>query len=472
MTSQQLQDSMLAQMGSAELFEQAQKYACEYLKGIPRRRVFPDERALDALRAFDEPLPESPSEPREILRQLHEHGSPATVATSGGRYFGFVTGGTIPAALAARWLSDAWDQISALYLLSPVVSRLETVCEKWVVELLGLPAGTVMGLVSGTSSATMCGLAAGRNELLRRQGWDASEQGLFGAPALRVVMTEQAHATVPKALGLLGLGRARVEFVPADREGRLIVAKMPELDSRCLVIAQAGNVNSGSFDDLAEIGARVRAADAWLHVDGAFGLWAAASRSYANLTAGLERADSWSVDAHKTLNTPYDCGIILCRQPHALVSALHAADAYILYGEHRDGMLYTPEMSRRARVVDLWATLKALGRSGVEGLVDRLCAHAARFGRELEARGFRVPNEVVFNQVLVACENAELTRATLRRIQESGECWCGGSEWEGEPVIRISVCSWATTESDVDRSIAAFVAAREGALRELEVAGK
>ena len=472
MTSQQLQDSMLAQMGSAELFEQARRQACEYLEGIRERRVFPDERALDALRAFDEPLPESPSEPREILRQLHEHGSPATVATSGGRYFGFVTGGTIPAALAARWLSDAWDQISALYLLSPVVSRLETVCEKWVVELLGLPAGTVMGLVSGTSSATMCGLAAGRNELLRRQGWDASEQGLFGAPALRVVMTEQAHATVPKALGLLGLGRARVELVPADREGRMIVAKMPELDSRCLVIAQAGNVNSGSFDDLAEIGARVRAADAWLHVDGAFGLWAAASRSYANLTAGLERADSWSVDAHKTLNTPYDCGIILCRQPHALVSALQAADAYILYGEHRDGMLYTPEMSRRARVVDLWATLKALGRSGVEGLVDRLCAHAARFGRELEARGFRVPNEVVFNQVLVACENAELTRATLRRIQESGECWCGGSEWEGEPVIRISVCSWATTESDVDRSIAAFAAAREGALRELEVAGK
>ena len=470
MTAQELQNAMLAQVGSAELFEQARAYACEYMEGIRERRVFPDGPALDRLRAFDEALPESPTDPQEILRLLHEHGSPATVATTGGRYFGFVTGGAVPAALAAKWLSDVWDQVTALYLLSPAVSRLEAICQKWVVDLLGLPAGTVAGLVSGTSAATMCGLAAGRNELLRRQGWDASQRGLFGAPELRVVMTEQAHATVPKALALLGLGRARVELVPADRQGRMIVATMPELDSRCLVIAQAGNVSTGSFDPLEEIGLRVRRAGAWMHVDGAFGLWAAASRTYGHLTKGMEAADSWSVDGHKTLNTPYDCGIVLCRDSRALVSALQASDAYILYGEHRDGMLYTPEMSRRARAVELWATLKALGRSGVEALVDRLCGHAARFGSELGTRGFRILNDVVFNQVLVACESAELTNATLRFVQESGECWCGGSTWEGEPVIRISVCSWATTASDVDRSVAAFVNARARALRELEPA--
>lgn len=468
MTPEELQGEMLAQARSAELFGQAQAYAREYMDGIRERRVFPGARDLDGLRAFDEPLPESPCDPREILRLLHEHGSPATVATTGGRYFGFVTGGAIPAALAARWLADAWDQVAALYLLSPVVSRLEAICEKWVVDLLGLPAGTVAGLVSGTSAATMCGLAAGRNELLRRQGWDASGRGLFGAPELRVVMTEQAHATVPKALALLGLGRARVELVPADRQGRMIVAKMPDLDARCLVIAQAGNVSTGSFDSLDEIGDRARRSGAWLHVDGAFGLWAASSRSYGNLTRGLEKADSWSVDGHKTLNTPYDCGIILCRDADALVSALQATDSYILYGEHRDGMNYTPEMSRRARAVELWATLKALGRTGVEALVDRLCAHAARFGGELGTRGFRILNDVVFNQVLVACESAELTNATLRHVQESGECWCGGAMWQGEPVIRISVCSWATTTTDVERSVAAFVNARERATRELE----
>jgi len=467
MTPQRLQESMLAQVGSAELFEKAREYACDYMDGIRERRVFPDGRALGRLQIFDEPLPESPTEPGEVIRQLHEHGSPATVATSGGRYFGFVTGGAIPTALAAKWLADVWDQVTALYVLSPVASRLEATCEKWVVELLGLPSGTVAGLVSGTSSATMCGLAAGRNELLRRLGWDVSERGLFGAPAIRVVMTDQAHATVPKALALLGLGRARVEAVPTDRQGRLIVEKMPDLDSRCLVIAQAGNVSTGSFDPLDAVGDRCRAAGAWLHIDGAFGLWAAAAPSYRHLTAGLEKADSWSVDGHKTLNTPYDCGIVLCRDGRALVSALQAADSYILYGEHRDGMLYTPEMSRRARAVELWATLKALGRTGIETLVGRLCEHASRFEAQLRARGFRILNDVVFNQVLVACETPDLTKATLRHLQESGECWCGGAAWEEEPVIRISVCSWATTTEDVDRSVAAFTDARERASSEL-----
>ena len=463
-----LQERMLAQMGSRELFQPAQAFARAYMMGVRERNVFPTDEALAGLAEFDEPLPDGPEDAVEILRRLQAHGSPATVATTGGRYFGFVVGGALPAATAARWLADAWDQVSALHVISPVASRLEEVCERWIVDLLGLPADTVAGFVSGTSSATLCGLAAGRNVLLERTGWDANQRGLFGAPELRVVMSEQAHATVPKALALLGLGRERVEFVPADDQGRMIPSRMPGLDGRCLVIAQAGNVNSGSFDPLDEIGERARRAGAWLHVDGAFGLWAAASRDKRALTRGIEAADSVSVDAHKTLNAPYDSGVILCRHRDALVSALQATESYILYGERRDGMLYTPEMSRRARAIELWATLKALGRSGVEELVDRLCRHARRFADLLAARGFRVLNDVVFNQVLVACERPELTAATLAGIERSGECWCGGATWRGEPVIRISVCSWATTEADVDRSVEAFARASEEAERSLD----
>ncbi len=451
---------MFAQLERAEIFAQAKEHALAYLAASRTRRVYPDAAALAGLAVFDEPLPVAPGDPSAILRLLHEHAAPATVATTGGRYFGFVTGGAVPAALAARWLSDVWDQAAALHVLSPAVSRLEAVCERWTVDLLGLPADTRAGFVSGTSAATLCGLAAGRNTLLARQGWDVNARGLFGAPALRVIVSEQAHATVFKALALLGLGRERVELAPHDEQGRIVAARMPALDATCLVIAQAGHVNTGAFDPLAEITTRARAAGAWVHVDGAFGLWAAASPAKAHLVAAMADADSWSVDAHKTLNAPYDSGIILCRDGGALVSALQAVESYILYGDQRDGMLYTPEMSRRARAVELWATYKALGRAGIAELVDRLCAHAARFGERLAAEGFHVRNDIVFNQVIVACDTPALTQATLRGVQESGECWVGGATWRGEPVIRVSVCSWATTEADVDRSVAAFAAAR------------
>jgi len=458
-----LQHEMLSAIGSRELFDQAREYAHAYMDATLTRRAFPDDEALGALAAFDEPLPDEPERPAEILRMLHEHGSPATVAASGGRYFGFVTGGALPAALAARWLADVWDQNPVLYVLSPVISQLESTCERWIADLLRLPAGTVAGFVSGTSTATLCGLAAGRYALLERAGWNVNSEGLAGAPPLRVIVNEQAHASVFRALEVLGFGSARLERAAADDEGRMRLDSMPELDARCLVIAQAGHVNSGAFDPLDEIGDRVRRANAWLHVDGAFGLWAAASRSKRVLTRGIEKADSWSVDAHKTLNAPYDNGLVLCRHASTLAVALHASGSYLQFSDRRDGMLYTPEMSRRARAVDLWATLKALGRSGVEDLVDRLCLHAERFAAKLKAQGFRVLNDVVFNQVLAACETPELTRATLEHIQRSGECWCGGAEWRGEPVIRISVCSWATTAEDIDRSVAAFVAAREAA---------
>jgi len=347
-----------------------------------------------------------------------------------------------------------------MYVTSPLTSQLESTCEKWLVDVFGLPAGTAAGFVSGSSSAILCGLAAARNELLKRQGWDVNADGLFGAPNLRVIVGAQAHTAVFKALALLGLGKARVETVPTDGQGCMRAEQLPALDSHCLVIAQAGNVNSGGFDPFDEICDRAQRASAWVHIDGAFGLWAAGSRTRKYLTQGIEKADSWSVDAHKTLNSPYDCGIILCKDREALVTAMHAPASYLVYSERRDGMQYTPEMSRRARAVELWATLKSLGKDGLEELVERLCEHARHFAEELRGKGFRILNEVVFNQVLVACDTPELTRATLDTIQKSGECWCGGAVWNGEPVIRISVCSWATTETDVQRSISAFMNAR------------
>jgi glutamate/tyrosine decarboxylase-like PLP-dependent enzyme len=459
-----LQDRMNAAAADRGLFRQAADHACDYMAGVARQPVFPPPEAVAGLAAFDEALPDGPCDPSAMLALLHQAGSPATATSTGGRYFGFVNGGTLPPALAARWLADAWDQNAAMYVSSPVASRLEAVCERWLAQLLGLPAGCVAGFVGGTSTATTVGLASARQHLLARQGWDVNANGLFGAPPIRVVLGDEAHGTVLKALALLGLGRERVERVPVDRNGRMRAEAMPALDCHTLVIAQAGNVNTGAFDPLEAVCDRAGAAGAWVHVDGAFGLWAAASPRLRHLTAGMDRADSWSVDAHKTLNAPYDCGIVLCRHPEATVAAMQNTGAYIVYSDKRDGMLYTPEMSRRARGVELWATLKALGRSGAAELVEGLCERAAQAARQLREAGFRVLNEVVFNQVLVACDTPEWTQATLQALQASGECWCGGSTWQGQGAIRMSVCSWATTPQDIDRTVAAFVAAREKSL--------
>ncbi len=450
-------------VGSRDLFEKAKEHALDYMLAAATRRVFPTDDALARLAAFDEELPDGPADPVDIIDMLHAAGSPATVAQTGGRYFGFVNGGITPAALAARWISDAWDQNAALHVISPVASTLETVCERWLVDLLGLPAQTAAGFVSGTSTATLCCLAAGRDELLRRAGWDAGARGLFGAPEIRIVLGAQAHSTVYKALSILGLGRERVETVPADSQGRMRADLLPSLDARTLLVLQAGNVSTGSFDPFLEICGRAREAGCWVHVDGAFGLWAAASERHRHLTRGMELADSWSADAHKTLNAPYDNGIALCRNRDALTGAMRMSGAYIVYSEKRDGMLYTLDMSRRARSAELWATLKNLGRRGVAEMVDGLCDMAALFARRLASHGFTICNEVCFNQVLVTCESAPLTTATLAAIQASGECWCGGTQWKGRPAIRISVCSYMTTAEDVERSVQAFVKARASA---------
>ena len=459
-TTHSIREKMFAQVADKKLFEQAQSYAYAYMDEVNHRCVYPDATTIEKLSAFEEPLPADPQSATEILKLLHEYGSPATVAQTGGRYFGFVNGNAVPVALAARWLSDVWDQNAVLHVASPTVAKLEQICEQWVCDLLGLPPGTGIGLVSGSSIAIVCGLAAARHVILKNQGWDVNEDGLFGAPPFQVVVSQQAHSSVFKALSLLGLGKNRVTLIPADSQGRLDTTYLPPLDSNTLVILQAGNVNTGSFDDFETVCNLAQSTGAWVHIDGAFGLWAAASPKTQYLTKGIEKADSWSVDGHKTLNTPYDCGIVLCKNRNALIEAMQASGSYIQYSENRDNMLYTPEMSRRARAVELWATIKFLGQSGIADLIDGLCERALQFAEQLKANGFHVLNDVVFNQVLVACNSPEITKATLTSIQASGECWCGQTVWQDMPAIRISICSWSTTSDDIERSVQAFVKAR------------
>lgn len=463
MDIEDLQNLMSSAKSDEQLFEKSKQYALDYMQTIDGRRVFPDDDVIAGLDSFDEPLPESPTPPAELLQMLHEKGSPATVAQTGGRYFGFVNGNIFPPALAAKWLADTWDQNPALYVISPIAAQLEMVCEKWLVSLLGLPRETAAGFVSGTSTATLCGLAAGRDALLTANGWDSQAKGLMGAPELRVVIGAQAHATVYKALSLLGLGRDRIISVPADEQGRIVSEEIPELDDSTLLILQAGNVNSGAFDDFAAICGRAREAGAWTHIDGAFGLWAACAAVTRHLTAGIELADSWSVDAHKTLNAPYECGIVLCRDRDALISSMQASGSYIMYGDKRDNMLYTPEMSRRARGVDLWATMKALGQSGIDALISGLHQRAVQLADELREEGFTILNEIAFNQVLVSCGTSESTLTTLAHLQEEGTCWAGGAKWQGNNVIRLSVCSWATTKEDITATVQAFCRARKAA---------
>ncbi len=457
-----LRYSMHREQQSKSLLEQAKGYAYEYADGAAQRNVFPSKQALANLEQFVEDLPASSGDATAILKQLHEYGSPATTAQTGGRYFGFVNGGILPVTLATKWLSDFWDQNTALYAMSPIASKLEEICERWLRQLFGLPDSTVAGFVSGTSSAILCGLAAARYRLLQNQGWDFNQQGHNGAPALRIIAGRHIHGAVTKAVALLGFGLDNIEWVEGDDQGRILPEQLPQLDGSCIVLLQAGNVNSGSFDPFDGICDRANEVGAWVHIDGAFGLWAGATKRLKHLTQGMEKAHSWSVDGHKTLNTPYDSGILLCRDRDALIMALQASGAYLNFSENRDGMLYTPEMSRRARAIELWAALKYLGADGVDELVYGMHERALQFAEELGAAGFEILNDVVFNQVIVAPADKDAeTDKILAAIQDSGECWVGGSVWQGKKVIRVSVCSWVTSPEDVSRSVQAFIKARD-----------
>ncbi len=454
-----LQKKMYREIQEQQLFEKAQEYAMQYINTVFDRNVHPTDKALENLTHFDENMPKTASNSSTILDMLHQYGSPATVTQLGGRYFGFVNGSTIPIGLATKNLATYWDQNPAMHVISPIASKLETVVEKWLIALFNFPDRTAVGFVSGTSTANFCGLAAARYRILKRQGWDINERGLFDAPKIRIVTSRQAHSTILKAISLLGFGKNNIEWVAVDNQGRIIPEQVPELDENTIVILQAGNVNTGSFDAFDYICTKATNANAWVHIDGAFGLWAGAVEKLKHHTKGMEKANSWAVDGHKTLNTPYDSGIVLCEDKEALVSALHMSGSYLVVAD-RDGMFYTPEMSRRARIIELWAVLKYLGKSGIDEMIYGMHQRTQQFATELDAAGFEIMNDVVFNQVMVRCDTDELTTKTIERIQELRECWVGGSIWNGKETIRISVCSWATTPEDVTRSVNSFITAR------------
>jgi glutamate/tyrosine decarboxylase-like PLP-dependent enzyme len=450
------------------LLASAAQRAIRYLEDLPSRPVAPDPQAVAGLAALDTATPESPAAGEEVLAILDSVASPATMAMAGPRFFGFVIGGSLPAALAANWLAGAWDQNTAYYNATPATAVLEAVSLRWILDLLGLPPGCAGAFVSGATMANFTALAAARNAVLRKAGWNVEAQGLFGAPPITVIVGEEAHPTLFKSIGLLGLGRSRLTRVPVDGQGRLRLEALPRISGPTILCLQAGNVNTGAFDPIGEICSRVHGQapgdNLWVHVDGAFGLWAAAAPGRAHLIAGLEQADSWATDAHKWLNVPYDSGLALVKDAQALKASMAITAEYLpTDSPNRNPSDFTPELSRRARGVEIWAALRSLGRSGLADLVERTCRYASRFAEGLAAAGHRVLNRVVLNQVLVAFGTPEVTRRVIAALQQEGTCWCGETVWQGQTAMRISVCSWATGSEDVERSLEAMLQASAAA---------
>jgi glutamate/tyrosine decarboxylase-like PLP-dependent enzyme len=446
------------------LLAQVAEAAADYRERLASRSVR-ETLSTDALRrALGGQLPADGVSADRVIAALCEAAKEGTVASAGPRYFGFVTGGSTPAALAADWLVSAWDQNCALHVQSPLVCVVEQVTAVWLRELLGLSAATSVGFVTGCQMANFTALAAARHRVLREAGWDVEAEGLHGAPDIDVLIGEEAHYTVPLALRMLGLGSRRLKPVPADGQGRMQVRGLAEALGRCsgpcIVCAQAGNVNTGAFDPIAEIAALAQERGAWLHVDGAFGLWAAASPQRAGLVRGVEQADSIATDGHKWLNVPYDCGIVFCADQTAHRGAMSMAAPYIASAvDERDPHEFVPESSRRGRAVTIYAALCALGRSGVGEIVERNCRQAQRLAVGLRAAGCEVLNEVVLNQVLVAFGSDERTRRVIRKVQEDGTCWCGGTTWRGRAAMRISVTNWSTGDRDIEQSLEAIIRA-------------
>lgn len=440
------------------LLTNASKMGIHFLESLTHRRAFPSTEDLEKLNGFIEPIPDEPSDPEMTLWMLNEIGSKGTVANAGGRYFGFVIGGSNPVSLAANWLASVWDQNSGLEVTSPIGATLEKVCSKWLSEILPVSKDAVAGFVTGVTVANFCGLAAARHSILMKQNWDVQAKGLFGAPEIKVLISEDAHGSLLKALSLIGFGRERVIKVPVDEQGKMIVGKFPQdIDNKTIVCLQAGNVNTGSFDPAEEIIPFAKSKNAWVHVDGAFGLWAGASKRKSYLTQGYELADSWATDAHKWLNVPYDSGIILCKHPDDLRTAMSMQGDYLDQSGARIPYQYTPELSRRARAIEIWAALHSLGKKGIENLIDRTCNYADKFAAGVLSAGFEVLNSVVINQVLVSFGDSNLNEKIVSEIQNDGTCWLGTSKWKSKTVMRISVSSWATTEEDVEKSLEAIL---------------
>jgi len=449
-------NKMSQELKDKEIFEKAKEYAYRYIDEIDSRDVFPSEENQKLLSHFDEPMPVRSSDGLQVIDFLEKYGSINTASQIGSRYFGFVNGSAVPAALAVKWLADVWDQNGGLYYTSPINAKLESVCESWIKEIFDLPKETVAGFVSGTSSANLCCLIAARQHILNNLNWNLSEKGLNGAPQIRIIAHRQVHASIKKTLAILGYGKNNIEWINSDDQGRIIVDELPTLDNSCLVLLQAGNANTGAFDEFDSICDQAINAGAWVHIDGAFGLWAGASQKLKHLTKGMQKASSWAVDGHKTLNTPYDSGIALCRYPDSMITGLQATGEYIVMSDQREPILYTQEMSKRARAIELWATMKFLGKTGIEEMVDNMHERSLQLAEGLQELGLHLLNEVVFNQVLVRHESDELTDQITAYLQSSGVLWLGGTTWLGKRAIRNSLCSWATTEEDITRTLQVY----------------
>jgi len=439
------------------ILDSAASYAGRYLDELRERRVYPDKGSLEELKRLPLKLPESTTETEDVLELLNSVGSVNTVATNGGRYFGFVFGGALPASLAANWLATAWDQNAVFRVTSPVAAEIEKIAAGWLLDLLRLPPQSAVGFVTGTTMANFCGAIAARYHLYRRMGWDIKSRGMNNAPRIRVIAGEEVHASMQRALILAGFGTDEIIKVPTDDQGRIIAEKIPDLDASTLLCLQAGNVNTGAIDPIKEICLRAKDTGAWVHVDGAFGLWARVSPEKSQMAEGCDLADSWAIDLHKWLNVPYDSGLVICKEPQVLQNALSVSAAYLPDSVEPEPYFNTPEMSRRARAIDAWAALLSLGRKGVVDLIERCCFLAELFAARLEHAGFKILNKVSLNQVLVSFGDAELTNRIIKKIQDDGTCWCGGTVWKGMTAMRISVSSWMTTQEDIERSAAAII---------------
>jgi glutamate/tyrosine decarboxylase-like PLP-dependent enzyme len=460
-------------MAHDDLLRLTADYAAQYLGSLAERPVAAPASIEELRTALAAPLPEGPTDPEQVVAELIDAAEPGVVGSAAGRYFGFVIGGAVPAALAADWLTSTWDQNAGLVVAGPSAAIVEEVALEWLRELLGLPAGISAGFVTGCQLAHVTALAAARHHVLAQTGWDLAAQGLQGSPRIRILAGAQRHVTVDRAFRFLGLGTDQIEEIHADEEGRMLAGDLRTALERAtgpiIVCAQAGNVNTGSFDPLAEIAELVEEAGAWLHVDGAFGLWAAASPRHRHLLEGCERADSWATDGHKWLNVPYDSGIAFCAHPESHRAAMSVRAAYLEQSDPhaaRDQMDWTPEFSRRARGFAIYAAIRSLGRSGIAELVERSCERASLFAELLgRAEGVEILNEVALNQVLVrfGADDA-ITQEVVRRVQEDGTCWLSGTTWQGVAAMRISVSNWQTSVDDVERSASAILEAAASAV--------
>lgn len=444
-------------MDLTSLLEITKNLSVEYLNALPNRRVSPDNNSLAELKKLAFQLPTSPTKSENVIRFLNEIGSQNTVTSNGGRYFGFVFGGATPASLAANWLAATWDQNAAFQISSPIAAQVEEIAGKWILDLLQLPSEAGFGFVTGTTMANFCGIVAARHFLLKQKGWNVEAQGLVGAPPIRIIVGKEIHASMLKALALSGLGTETLLKVPTDNQGRIVAEKLPKIDDSTLICVQAGNVNTGSIDPIKNICNQAKGKDAWVHVDAAFGMWAKVSPNLAELASGCELADSWAIDLHKWLNVPYDSGLVVCKKHEMPRAAMSINADYLPKTAGREPNHFTPEMSRRARGIEVWAALYALGKNGIIELIERCCALAQLFAEKLRQAGFEILNEVSLNQVLVSFGEAELTNRIIKKIQEDGTCWCGSTVWKGKIAMRISVSSWMTTQKDIEISAAVII---------------